>query len=62
MGMCYVDNGLVAARTAEEAARVDLMASMLAIRALGQPQDFLGIEVSRDRDAGTISICQHRKA
>jgi hypothetical protein len=63
MAMFYVDDGLMAARTADEAdALVDLVASMFAIRALGEPQDFLGIEILRDRDAGTISICQQRKA
>jgi hypothetical protein len=63
MAMLYVDDGLVAARTAEEAdALVDLVASMFATRKLGEPQDFHGIEVSRDRDAGTISICHKREA
>jgi hypothetical protein len=62
MAMFYVDDGLVAARTADEADElVDLVASMFANRALGEPQDFLGIEISRDRDAGTISICQQHK-
>jgi hypothetical protein len=63
MAMFYVDDGLVAARTAHEAdALVDLVASMFAIRSLGEPQDFLGIEISHDRDASTISIRQQRKA
>ena len=61
--MLYVDDGLVAARTAAEAdALVDLVASMFAIRKLGEPQDFLGIEITRDRSAHTISINQARKA
>jgi hypothetical protein len=61
--MFYVDDGLVAARTAAEAdALVDLVASMFAIRALGEPADFLGIEITRDRQARTITIDQERKA
>jgi hypothetical protein len=61
--MFYVDDGLVAARTAAEAdALVELVASMFAIHALGEPEDFLGIQVNRDREAGTISISQECKA
>lgn len=63
LAMFYVDDGLVAARTAAEAdALVDLVASMFAIRALGEPEDFLGIEITRDRRARTITIDQSRKA
>jgi hypothetical protein len=43
LAMIYVDDGLVAARTAREAdALVELVASMFAIRALGEPKDFFG--------------------
>jgi hypothetical protein len=63
LAMFYVDDGLVAARTAAEAdALVDLVASMFAIRKLGEPQDFLGIEITRDRQARTITIDQERKS
>jgi hypothetical protein len=63
LAMFYVDDGLVAARTAAEAdALVELVASMFAIRALGEPQDFLGIGITRDRVARTISIDQRDKA
>ena len=63
LAMFYVDDGLVAARTAAEAdALVDLIASMFAIRALGEPEDFLGIRITRDRAAGTITIDQEDKA
>jgi Reverse transcriptase (RNA-dependent DNA polymerase) len=63
LAMFYVDDGLVAARTAAEAdALVALVASMFAIRALGEPQDFLGIQITRDRSARTITIDQERKA
>jgi hypothetical protein len=57
--MIYADDGLMAACTAAGTdALVDLVASMHAIRALEEPQNVLGIEVSRDRDVG---ICQQRK-
>ena len=63
MAMFYVDDGLVAARTAAEAdALVDLVASMFSIRALGEPEDFLGIRITRDRVARTITIDQEDKA
>jgi hypothetical protein len=63
MCMFYVDDGLAAARSDEEAeALVDLVASMFAIRRLGEPEDVLGIEVLRDWDAGTITLCHERKA
>ena len=59
----YVDDGLVAARTAAEAdALVEMVASMFAIRALGEPLDFLGIRITRDRKARTITIDQEDKA
>jgi hypothetical protein len=59
----YVDDGLVAARTPKEAnALVDLMELIFAIRKLGEPVDFLGIEIRRDRGARTITITQKAKA
>jgi len=63
MCMFYVDDGLVAARSDSEAeALVDLVADMFSIRKLGEPDDVLGIEVLRDWEAGTITLCQERKA
>jgi hypothetical protein len=63
LAMFYVDDGLVAARTAAEAdALVELVGSMFTIRALGEPDDFLGIQITRDRTARTITIDQERKA
>jgi hypothetical protein len=63
LAMFYVDDGLVAARTAAEAdALVEIVASMLAIRSLGEPKDFLGIQVNRGRAARTISITQEGEA
>jgi hypothetical protein len=60
--MFYVDDGMVAARTAAEAdALVDLVAGMFSSRRLGDPQDMLGIKISRDWDAGTITTCQASK-
>jgi hypothetical protein len=63
LSLFYVDDGLVAARTPKEAdALVDLMESIFAIRKLGEPVDFLGIEIRRDRGARTITITQKAKA
>jgi hypothetical protein len=61
--MFYVDDGLVAAKTTAEAdALVDLVGSMFEIRKLGEPEDFLGIHICRDRSAGTITVDQEDKA
>jgi hypothetical protein len=63
LSMFYVDDGLVAARTDVEAdALVELVASIFEIRALGEPKDFLGIEISQDHAANTITITQKSKA
>jgi hypothetical protein len=52
LSLFYVDDGLVAARIPKEAdALVNLMESIFAIRKLGEPVGFLGIEVRRDRGA-----------
>jgi hypothetical protein len=61
--MFYVDDGLVAAKTTADAL-VDLVGSMhiFEIRKLGEPQDFLGIRICRDRSAGTITVDQDDKA
>jgi hypothetical protein len=61
--MFYVDDGLVAARTIAEAdGLVRLVGSMFDIRELGEPTDFLGIQIIRDKAAGTITIHQTDKA
>jgi hypothetical protein len=63
LSMFYVDDGQVAARTDVEAdALVELVASIFEIRALGEPKDFLGIKISRDHAANTITITQKSKA
>ena len=63
LAMFYVDDGLVAARTVAEAdALAELVASMFAIRALGEPDDFLGIQITRIHSERTITIDQERKA
>ena len=59
--MFYVDDGLAAACSDEEAL-VDLVAFMFTIRRLGEPGDVLGIEVLRDWGAGTITLCYECKA
>jgi hypothetical protein len=61
--MFYVDDCMVAARTDAEAdAIVDMVASIWDIHRLGEPEDFLGIRVTRDWGAGTITIDQADKA
>jgi hypothetical protein len=61
--MFYVDDGLVAAHTAEEAdALVDLIAGIFEIRRMGKPSDMLGIGIEHDRAVGTITIQQSAKA
>jgi hypothetical protein len=63
LAMSYVDDGVVKANAVEQTdALVELVASMFAIRALGEPEDFLGIQISRDRAVRTISIVQEHKA
>jgi hypothetical protein len=55
LAMFYVDDGMVAARNDVEAdALVDVIASIFEIRRLGEPQDMLGIEISRYLAAGTV--------
>jgi hypothetical protein len=61
--MFFVDDGMVAARNGVEAdALVGGIPSIFEIRRLGEPQDMLGIEISRDLAAGTITIWQCAKA
>jgi hypothetical protein len=61
--MFYVDDGMVVTWTDEEAkGLVDLIASIFETRRLGEPQDILGIEINRNRQAGKISIRQSEKA
>jgi hypothetical protein len=63
LSMFYVDNGLVAAGTDVEAdALVELVASIFEITALVEPKDFLGIEISQDNSANTITITQKSKS
>jgi hypothetical protein len=64
LSMFYMDDGLVvAAGTDVEAdALVELVASIFEIRALGKPNDFLAIQISRDHAANTITITQRSKA
>jgi hypothetical protein len=57
--MFYVDDGLVAAwMTSEADGMVDLVGRLFKTCKLGEPQGFLGIEICRDWDVGTIKICQ----
>ena len=51
-----LNDGLVAARSYEKAgALVDLVASMFAVRRLGEPEDVLGIEVLWDASRTKVS-------
>jgi hypothetical protein len=57
-----MDDGPVAARTSAEAnAIVSLIGFLIEINALGEPTDFLGIEIASDRVAGTITITHEAK-
>jgi hypothetical protein len=63
MTIFYGDDGMVAARTAAEAdALVDLVAGMFSIHKLVELKGMFGIDISRDRDASTITIRQASKA
>jgi hypothetical protein len=58
----YFDDGLVGLRTAAEADRlVKIVWSMFAIQELGEPTDFVGIQIKRDEKAGTASIKQTKQ-
>jgi hypothetical protein len=53
----------VAARIPKKADElVDLVESIFEIRKLGEPVDFLGIEIQRNRGAGTITLTWKAKA
>jgi hypothetical protein len=56
--LSYVDDGLVAARTATDALVDRMVASVFVIRELGEPRDFLGIRIVRELKAGTIALTQ----
>jgi hypothetical protein len=57
--MFYVDDRLVAERSAAEAeALVEQVGSIFEIMDISEPKDFLGIEISRDLALGTITISQ----
>jgi hypothetical protein len=61
--MFFVYDGLVAARTIAEAdGLVRLVGSMFDIRELGEPTDYLGVQITRDKAAGTVTIHQTDKA
>jgi hypothetical protein len=64
MTLFYVDDGLVAARTAAEADElVALIGSMFDIRVHdGEPEDFVGVQISRDRERGTVTLDQQDKS
>jgi hypothetical protein len=53
---------VTACNGAQADALVDVIASIFEILHLGEPQDMLGIEISRDLGAETITIRQSAKA
>jgi hypothetical protein len=64
MALFYVDDGLVAARTAAAAdALVALIGSIFDIRVHdGEPEDFVGVQISRDWARGTVKLDQQDKS
>jgi len=61
--MFYVDDGLVASRSAADAdALVRLVVTLFDIHEIGEPQDFLGIRIARDRGARHIKVDQQDKS
>jgi hypothetical protein len=63
LSLFYVDDGLVATRTSKHAdALVNSVESIFEIWKLGEPEDFLGIEIQRNQGAGIITLTQKAKA
>lgn len=63
MAMSRVKGGLVAARTSSEADVIfSLIDSSFEIKSLGEPKDFLRIEIALDRTTSTITIIQEAEA
>jgi hypothetical protein len=59
LALVYVDDCLIAGKTMEEVQEViDLLGELFEVKDMGEPQDFLGIQIVRDREAGTIAIHQ----
>jgi hypothetical protein len=59
IAVVYVDDGIVAARDDAEAERImDVIASCFAIKRMGEPRSILGMTVTRDWAAGTITLSQ----
>jgi hypothetical protein len=63
VAMFYLDDGLVAAPIAEKAdALVNKIGNFFEIRKLGEPIDYLGINIHGNEETGTITIDQEDKA
>jgi hypothetical protein len=57
--LVYVDDLLVISKSKGQVeATVDLLASKFAIKRMGEPKKFVGLEVSRDRTTKTVSFRQ----
>ena len=61
IAVIYVDDGIVAAKGQAEVRRVvDIIESSFEIRRMGEPRVILGMNITRDKDAGTITLSQEQ--
>jgi Reverse transcriptase (RNA-dependent DNA polymerase) len=59
LALVYVDDCLIGGKTMKEVQEViDLLATMFEVKEMGEPRDFLGIQIERNRVAKTIAIHQ----
>lgn len=59
LALVYVDDCLIAGRTAKQVQQVvDMLKTIFDIKVMGEPKDFLGINIIRNRSAGTLAIHQ----
>ena len=59
IAMVYVDDCLIAGRTVKDVqAVISLLSAVFETKDMGEPEDFLGIQIVRDRKRRTISIHQ----
>jgi hypothetical protein len=57
--LVWVDDCLLACKELEHAVRIaQQLSSAFDVHTIGEPQQFLGMEVKRDRDVGTIKLSQ----
>lgn len=59
VALIYVDDCLIAGRSAAELEQIiSLLKGIFSIKDLGEPRDFLGINIVRDREKGTMALHQ----